>query len=139
MTARMYIWPRYALEVDGTRAEFSDTAGPMVARLFRSLGCFVRTDELIEAAYGDDPEGGPLAAHNCVSHIIGRANVRLRRIGAEITSQRGLSARRLVIGDAPEPFVFTVQDLVQMPPPPTASRGAWRYLAETAWRDHHFQ
>ena len=137
MAARMYIWPRYALEVDGRCAQFTDLEGRIVARLYRSLGHFVRTDELIEAAYGDNPDGGPLSVNNSISHLTRHANSRLRSIGAEITSQHGLTGRRLIIGKRTRAFVFRPEDLWRMPAPQTASRGAWRYLSETDWRAHH--
>lgn len=93
MAARMFVWPRYVLEVDGRRVTLPPTAGAAVSRLFwhaqRAPGHFIQTDSLVEAAYFDDEDGGPLTATCCIRVSIHRVREILRRLGVEIEGYRG--------------------------------------------------
>ncbi|MGI9492579.1 MAG: hypothetical protein ACR2QF_09295 [Geminicoccaceae bacterium] len=92
MAARMYIWPRYALEVDGKRFRLPDRVGAAVARLFQARG-YVDREELIEAVYYDDPNGGPLWAEGCLQQFLYRVNVMLVSTTAHIECAYGRGYR----------------------------------------------
>lgn len=103
MAPRMWIWPRYAIEVDGKRVVIPKTAGAAISRLFcyaqRYPGHFISTEEMIEAAYFDDPEGGPVWADGCVKVAFHKARQILRRIGVDVQGDRGRghSGYRLIL------------------------------------------
>ena len=65
-----------------------------IARIFYAL-CEhpygLTREELVDIIYGDDPDGGPLAAGNCISVNVWRFNVlaRRHRIGLRIGMRKG--------------------------------------------------
>lgn len=89
MVARMYIWPRYALEIDGRHIRFSPLSGLAFARLFNANGGYVSTSELIDAAYFHDPEGGPLCANICIKVAVNRVRKLIAGTGLTIESRTG--------------------------------------------------
>lgn len=94
MTARMWIWPRYALEVGGKRVEVSDKQGAVLARLFTARER-VSTNDLIDTVYFDDPEGGPLCADICIRAFAHRLRKNLRTIRASVRGSQKLGGYRL--------------------------------------------
>ncbi|MGI9410259.1 MAG: hypothetical protein ACR2OV_09315 [Hyphomicrobiaceae bacterium] len=96
MAARMYIWPRYAIEVDGQRVRLSNRIGAAIARLFTDAGQYVATEELVDCVYYDDPEGGPLTADNCIAVNMVRVNQLLLSLPAYVEGCPW-KGRRLVI------------------------------------------
>lgn len=95
MGVRMYIWPRYALEVDGKRIRLPPKPGAVIALLFAARGGIVSHEELIGAASFDDPEGGPLCADNCLKVGICRVRKLLAGTGAEIINVHNRGYRLL--------------------------------------------
>ncbi|MGI9485420.1 MAG: hypothetical protein ACR2RF_05970 [Geminicoccaceae bacterium] len=93
MAARMFIWPRYALEVDGKRVRLPSIAGAAVARLFIVQGHFVPTQLLIDAVYYDDPEGGPLTANNCIRVMLHRMRKLLAKVDVQLDGCQGTGFR----------------------------------------------
>ncbi len=93
MAARMYIWPRYALEVNGKRIVFPPILGAALSRLFvfsiRAPGHFMPTADLVDAAYFDDPEGGPLTAEACIRVMFFRVRKLLSRAGVTVDGLKG--------------------------------------------------
>lgn len=57
----------------------------LMAHLLKNKGKVVSTKELVEAVYGDDPDGGPLTAE----HTIRIAVFKLRKKAAQIYSIQG--------------------------------------------------
>lgn len=102
MAARMYIWPRYVLEVDGKRFRFPDKPGAALARLFRNCGTYVPVAEMIDAAWYDDPDGGPLCIRNCLAVNMCKVNRILASAPAYVEGSKGSYSRgyRLVIPQA---------------------------------------
>ena len=62
-------------------------AGVLVAMIFAKAA--VKCADLIDALWGDDPEGGPLHAEKAVHVYVCRLNKTLRAFGREIKGQRG--------------------------------------------------
>ena len=93
MVARMYIYPRYALEIDGKRVRLPSIAGAAIARLFTVEGHFVPTKLLIEAVYYDDPEGGPLCADICVRVMLHRMRKLLAKVDVHLDGCQGTGFR----------------------------------------------
>lgn len=101
MPPRFYIWPRYALEVDGKRLAFPDRPGAALARLFSAKGHFVSREDMIEAVYSDDEDGGPLCADECIKVTICRVRKLLAKLNVRIVGWRGESGYRMVFGNDP--------------------------------------
>lgn len=97
MAARMFIWPRYALEVDGKRIVFPGIAGAAIALLYQANGEYVETPDLIDAAYFDDPEGGPLCADECVKVAFCKARRLLSKMSVTLEGRRGRGGYRLIL------------------------------------------
>ena len=111
MVARMWVWPEYTLEVDGRKAFLTKLEGSIVARLFRTVGQYVSTEDLIDAAYFDDVDGGPLCAANTISVTCCRINRKLKRIGASLDRKRARSQRRLIVPGVPDAIWYREADL----------------------------
>lgn len=86
---RFYIWPRYALEIDGNRIVFPPRPGAALARLFAARGKYVSMSEIIEAVYSGDEDGGPLKAANCIRATMCRSRRLLKRFGLSIENLLG--------------------------------------------------
>jgi DNA-binding response OmpR family regulator len=97
MAARMWIYPRYAIEIDGKRVQLTDHQGAALARLFTANGCRVPTDELVEAVYFDDPDGGPLWAVECVRAFAFRLRKQLAGVHATVKGSQKLGGYRLIL------------------------------------------
>lgn len=121
---KFYIWPHYALEVGGKRVTLPLVAGAVIARLFHSRGHFVDTAELIEAAYHDDPEGGPLTARDCIKVSLLRVRDDLERIGARVEGWTKVGRFRLILDRDPDTQRLGEADLF-----PTGNGGPYRYVA----------
>lgn len=64
---------------------------PLQATLVLSLlGGAASNEDLIEALYSSDPEGGPLWALMALRHIIWRTRERLESLDMQITCRRGI-------------------------------------------------
>ena len=125
---RFYIWPRYALEVNGKRIVFPNKPGAALARLFVARGNYVSLKEIIEAVYFDDPEGGPLCADNCIGVFMHKMRKLLSHVGVDIEGWRGEGGFRLAIGDKP-----VIPEYAIPPPNPKAYRGSYRYVSDEDW------
>ncbi|MBN8996133.1 MAG: hypothetical protein J0H94_12975 [Rhizobiales bacterium] len=60
-----------------------------VSHLAERFGKWVRLGQVVEAVYVDDPDGGPLTAHQCVYMFLYRADKKLRSLGYAVESTRG--------------------------------------------------
>lgn len=89
MAARMWIWPRYVIEVNGKRVRLPNKSGAAIARLFQSAGSWVSMSQLIDACYFDDPEGGPVTADNCVRVRVFKMRRLLGKLGIRIDGKQG--------------------------------------------------
>lgn len=68
----------------------------MLEVLAASMGQLIPADRLVDVAYGDDPEGGPLDARNCVASHIKRLKPKIAAYGLAIEGKQNGSGRRLV-------------------------------------------
>lgn len=124
MGARMFVWPRYVLEVDGKRATLPRTAGAAVARMFRSPGHFIPPDELVDAVYFDDPDGGPLTARRVITVCLFHARSKLADVGAEVQGWSRTGGYRLLFRWHSPDRLFHELDLE-----PAGYCGPHRYVA----------
>ena len=138
MTARMYIWPRYALEVAGQRVEFFPLEGAIVARLYRSIGHPVHSHRLIAAIYGHAEDGGPLGANDCIRHAVGRARQRIEAAGvhATIFPNMGRDGGYMLAAEGTAAPADVSKTII----PRAAYRGNCRYVSEAAWEamNHYY-
>ena len=66
----------------------------IVERLVRSFGKFVSTEALVQAAFGDRIDGGPLLAKENITVHVHRSRQKLKRHGLTIEGRGG--GRRLI-------------------------------------------
>lgn len=88
----MWVWPHYVIEIDGKRFRLPHRTGAAVARLFTARG-YVERDDLIEAVYFGDPDGGPLWADGCLQGFLYRVNAMLAPTAAQIECGYGRGYR----------------------------------------------
>lgn len=83
--------PHYVLR----ETAFGPVAQRIVDRLLQSFGRWVYSEQLLQAAYGDDPNGGPDSGNNALRPNITHLRAKLKPLGYEIEfANRG--PRRLV-------------------------------------------
>lgn len=121
-TARFYIWPRYALEIRGRRVVFPPRVGAMLARLYMARGHDVSREELIEAVYFDDPEGGPLCADECLKVFAFRVRKILAKVGVRLIGWRCEGGYRLILGGDPYGLDYVEK--------PVGHAGPYRFLSQ---------
>jgi hypothetical protein len=65
--------------------------GTRTPRIYNYLQQYSRatTDQLVDAAYGDDANGGPLTAHKCIHALISRINRQIKPHGLVIKGFKG--------------------------------------------------
>lgn len=63
---RLWIWPRYVIEVDGTKIPLGRVQGRMLALLIMTPNKLWTVQEIIAALYEDRDDGGPLYARKLV-------------------------------------------------------------------------
>lgn len=113
-------WNRIEIDLDGRQVRRGEVVIPLsewrfriAAALIGSIpsGAVTPTAELVDAAYGDDPEGGPLTARDTIRKCVSDLRRRLGCIGVAIpASQYGYGWRA------------TILDRPQLPQPATYRR-----------------
>lgn len=98
---RFYIWPRYAIEFNGKRIVLPPKPGAALARLFSARGHYVSLENMIEAVYFDDPDGGPLTADSCIAVLICRIRKLLAKMDMRVVGGRWAGGYRMIFGDEP--------------------------------------
>ena len=84
---RLVPCPRhFDLQINGEVIHLSPTESVIMACLL-SAKTSVTIKELIDVVYGDDPEGGPLAASNCIRVMMCNLRRKLQRKGVYITGK----------------------------------------------------
>lgn len=88
---RFYIWPRYVLKANGKRVRFTRASkfALALALLVKANGGVVSHEELIEAAYFGDPEGGPLCANGCMKVAMHKMRKILAKIDLDLMNVFG--------------------------------------------------
>ncbi len=70
---------------------FSPQERRVVDALVTRFGRFVSNDEIVDAIYADDPNGGPLWARHCLSKAVGRIREKLNGSGVVLENRRDAS------------------------------------------------
>jgi DNA-binding response OmpR family regulator len=65
----------------------------VVEQLLRNFGSWVPRKELIDFAFADDPDGGPLDANNFMAVTVNRIRRRLRLFGFELDGKAWYGSR----------------------------------------------
>lgn len=88
---RFYIWPRYVLKANGKRARFMKNSkfALALALLVKANGGIVPHEELIEAAYYGDLEGGPLYADGCMKVAMHKMRKILAQLDLDLVNEFG--------------------------------------------------
>jgi DNA-binding response OmpR family regulator len=65
----------------------------VMAELMQRFGEFVSRDRLVDIAYGDDPDGGPLDANNSMAKTVHDLRVKVARHGLMLEGRQWYGSR----------------------------------------------
>ena len=92
---QFYIWPNYILKANGRHIRFTKRCkfALALARLVAANGGVVSHEDLIDAAYYGDPDGGADFSIQCLRVAVLRFRKVLRRAGLDIVNVFGRGYR----------------------------------------------